>query len=72
VKKVWPQKYNFIDLVVDDSWVCCKIYDKNFSVSHGGENDITRHVAGSIHETNVTQQDTSVEHIESVETEFTL
>jgi hypothetical protein len=33
VKEVWPQKYHFIELVVDDSWVCCKIYDENFSVS---------------------------------------
>jgi hypothetical protein len=51
VIKDWPQKYNynFVELVVDgDSRVRCKICDKNFPVSHGGENDITRHAAGPI------------------------
>jgi hypothetical protein len=56
VKKDWPQKY-FIQLVVDDdSRVHCRIYNKNFSVSHGGENDITRHAAGPVHKTNVVRK----------------
>jgi hypothetical protein len=48
------QKYYLIELVVDDdSQVRCKICDKRFSISHRGENDITRHVAGPIHKMNV-------------------
>jgi hypothetical protein len=35
IRKDWLQKYNSIELVVDDdSRVCCKICDKNFSISH--------------------------------------
>jgi hypothetical protein len=39
--------------------VHCKICDKNFLISHGGENDITRHAAGPIHKTNVIQKSTN-------------
>jgi hypothetical protein len=54
IKKDWPQKYHFIELVVnDDSLVRCNTCDKKFSISHGGENDITRHAAGPIHKRNV-------------------
>jgi hypothetical protein len=60
VIKDWPQKYHFIELVVnDDSRVHCKICDKNFSISHGGENDITRNAAGPIYKTNVIRKNTN-------------
>jgi hypothetical protein len=39
--------------VDDDSRVRCKICDKRFSISHGGENDIKRHAAGPIYKTNI-------------------
>jgi hypothetical protein len=60
VMKDWPQKYHFIELVVDDdSRVRCKIYDNRFSIFHGGENDITRHAAGPIYKTNVFWKNTN-------------
>jgi hypothetical protein len=60
VIKDWPQKNHFIQLVVDDdSQVCCKICDRRFSISHGGENDITMHAAGPIHKTNVVRKNTN-------------
>jgi hypothetical protein len=46
-------------MVDDDSRVRCKICNKNFSISHGGENDITRHAAGLIHKTNVIRKNTN-------------
>jgi hypothetical protein len=46
-------------VVDDDSRVRCKIWGKNFSISHGAENDITRHAAGPIHKTNVMRKNTN-------------
>lgn len=48
VTKDWPLYRIMAD---GDSRTRCKICDKNFSVSHGGENDITRHAAGLSHKT---------------------
>jgi hypothetical protein len=38
---------------------CAVRSDKRLSISHGGENDITRYAAGSIHKTNVTRKNTN-------------
>jgi ribosomal protein S27E len=43
----------------DDSQVRCKICDKNFSISYGGENDIMRHAAGPIPKMNVIWKNTN-------------
>jgi hypothetical protein len=60
VIKDWPQKYHFKELVVDDdSRVRCKMCDQKFSISYGGENDITRHAAGPIHKTNIIRRNTN-------------
>jgi hypothetical protein len=60
MKKDWPQECNFIELVVDDdSRVRYQICDKNFLISHGGENDIKRHAAGPIHKKNVIRKNTN-------------
>jgi hypothetical protein len=71
VIKDWPQKYHFVELVVDDdSRVRCKICDKNFSIFHGGENDITRHAVGLIHKTNVIRKNTNKLMTDSVTTKL--
>jgi hypothetical protein len=39
--------------------VRCKICDKRFSISHGGENEITMRAASPIHKTNVIRENTN-------------
>ncbi len=46
-KKCWRKVQSFMET---SSWDHCKLCMRDFSIAHGGFNDITRHIKGPIHQ----------------------
>lgn len=47
--KLWEAKKPWIKPVSDDSKAYCTVCRREFSISHGGENDVVRHASSEMH-----------------------
>lgn len=51
--EIWKEKYNWISRGKDDYNAKCSTCNHNFTISHGGENDVRRHLQSKYHIANV-------------------